>query len=71
MVMPSYVQTGGAAAGMGGEPMVQTFASYNQERYFEPATAAIPPPSRVASLFPILDQFLPDGDLTSRAGAEL
>jgi hypothetical protein len=57
------------AATAGEEPVVQTFASYNQVRYFAPAAALMPPLQKVARLFPILDEFSPDGDLNTKDGA--
>ena len=52
-----------------GEPFAQTFAGFNRQRYFSPATALIPKPQKVAKLFPIVDYFVPDGDLATREEA--
>jgi hypothetical protein len=58
-----------AAVATGEEPVVQTFANYNQARYFAPAAALMPPSQKVARLFPIVDEFSPDGDLNTKEGA--
>ena len=50
-------------------PVVQTFASYNQARYFDEADAQIPVESAMPRLFPVVDWFAPDGDLNTREGA--
>jgi hypothetical protein len=47
-----------------GNPTILSFADYNRRTYYA-QMASIPRPTRVASLFPIVDMFETDGDLTT------
>lgn len=51
-----------------GDPFVKSFADFNRERYFS-KLKSVPTTPRIAELFPIIDVFVPDGDLTSREEA--
>ena len=51
-----------------GAPTIQTFADFNRQRYWADL-ASVPAPAKIAKLFPILDSFVPDGDITTREDA--
>jgi hypothetical protein len=51
-----------------GTPTIQTFADFNRERYWA-NLAGVPTASKIAKLFPIIDSFQPDGDITTREDA--
>jgi hypothetical protein len=51
-----------------GAPTIETFADYNRRRYWA-NLKGIPASKKIASLFPILDTFDPDGDITTREEA--
>lgn len=51
-----------------GEPSVLNFASFNRQQYFS-QMSRIPQQAKRAALFPIIDQFDTDGDLTTQEEA--
>lgn len=55
-------------ASSSGAPSIETFASYNQRRYWANLDS-VPTPKKIAKLFPILDEFVADGDITTQEDA--
>jgi hypothetical protein len=51
-----------------GRATIQSFAEFNRQRYWSDLDA-VPTPSKIAKLFPIMDSFEPDGDITTRQDA--
>ena len=51
-----------------GTATIQTFAEFNRQRYWKDLDA-VPTPPKIAKLFPIMDSFVPDGDITTRQDA--
>ena len=55
--------------GASGEPSVQTFAGFNRAEYYSKMGTIPARPAKTAALFPILDTFSTDADLTTKEEA--